>query len=529
MAGMRGAVVDQEAPAQASTEGSGVELAKRYRTQALVLTLQGRFAESEAFLRESLQLRPDDVDVLNELGVSVWRQGRPVEAEEIYLQACQLKPPDFRVLNNLGLALYNQGRIDEAGDCYRRAIELQPDAFDALMNLGIVLSDQGQYLEAAEWFRAAHEVRPNSADILQNLGMNLGRQGRWSEAIDYYEQALRQKPDFPEVHRNLAYALLITGDYARGWPEHEWRLRCLPYPGYKINRTFWNGDHMPERTILLHAEQGYGDTLQFIRFAPIVRRRVGRVLVLCPAPLLKLVARCNGVDMAFDSGDYEPRCDVHAPLLSLPAILGTTFETVPAQVPYLITDKVLADHWKRELAAAVGFSGGAGAGAMPTAGAADPGQTSRPFLIGIAWQGNPEHTMDRWRSFPLSQFGPLARLPGVRLVSLQTAHGLDQLTAPDRKFPVIDLPGRRGRDFMETAAIMSHLDLVITPDTAVAHLAGALGLRVWVAVCTLGEWRWPAGREDTPWYPTMRLFRQSTLGQWDDVFQRMTEALAREF
>ena len=187
------------------------------------------------------------------------------------------------MLNNLGLALYNQGRIDEAGDCYRRALELQPDTFDSLMNLGIVLSDQGKFDEAMHWLASGAQLRPDSADILQNIGMNLGRQGRWTEAIDYYEQALRQKPDFPRCTAISRIALLVTGDYARGWPEHEWRLRCEPYPGHKINRTFWNGDTLQERTILLHAEQGYGDTLQFIRFAPMVKQRVGRVLVLCPA------------------------------------------------------------------------------------------------------------------------------------------------------------------------------------------------------------------------------------------------------
>jgi Flp pilus assembly protein TadD len=510
------------APAQTEPENLSFDLATWYRNQAIFLSLEGQFAESEACSREALRIRPDDVDVLNELGAAVWRQGRLTEAEEIYLQACRIKPDDFRILTNLGLALYNQGRIDEAGECYRRAIQIQSHAFDAQMNLGIVLSDQGRFDEAMDYLRAAHELRPDSADILQNLGMNLGRQRRWHEAIDFYEQALRQRPDFPEVHRNLAYALLLCGDYARGWPEHEWRLRCHPHPGYKINRMFWNGDTLRERTILLHPEQGYGDLLQFIRFAAMVKQRVGRVLVLCPAPLLQLVARCNGVDMAFEGGSYEPSCDVHAPLLSLPAIFGTTLETLPAQVPYLDLDKVLVDHWRNALAKTVGIDGAQDAEATNGSGV---GRRAKPFLIGIAWQGNPAHAMDRWRSFPLANFAPLANLPGVRLVSLQTTDGLDQLRAPDRAFPVIDLPGRRGRDFMETAAIMTHLDLVITPDTAVAHLAGALGLPVWVGLCAMDEWRWPISGELSPWYPTMRLFRQTTLGHWNDVFRRMTDAL----
>ncbi len=523
-------VATPEAAIHGSSGGvSTNELARRYRTQSLEMTLQGRYVEAESLARESLRLRPDNVDMLNELGVAVWRQGRHVEAEAIYLEAHALRPNDFRVLNNLGLALYNQGRIDEAGDCYRAALAAQPDAFDARMNLGIVLSDQGNFHEAAEWLEAARELRPNSADILQNLGMNLGRQGKWPEAIDYYEQALARQPDFPEVHRNLAYALLITGDYRRGWPEHEWRLRCQPNPGCKINRTFWNGDFLPEKTILLHAEQGFGDTLQFIRFAAMVKRRVGQVLVLCPAPLLQLVARCNGVDLAFEGdGSFEPNCHVQAPLLSLPSIFETTMETVPAEVPYLVTDRILVDHWRSELFKALGDDDGGLRKDATAGGRSISSSSSRPFLIGIAWQGNPAHPMDRWRSFPLARFAPLGGLPGVRLISLQTDEGVDQLRAPDRDFPVLELAGRRRRDFMETAAIMTHLDLVITPDTAVAHLAGALGLETWAALCKLGEWRWPHGRDQSPWYPTLRLFRQTVLGEWDDVFRRMTEALAQK-
>jgi Flp pilus assembly protein TadD len=513
------------APERAPTEKVADDLAIKYRNHAILLSQEGRFAESEACSREALRLRPDDVDVLNELGAAVWRQGRPAEAEAIYLQACQIKSDDFRILTNLGLALYDQGRIDEAGDSYRRALQARPETFDAQMNLGIVLSDQGKFDEAMDWLRAAQALRPDSAEILQNLGMNLGRQGRWDEAIDYYEQALRQRPDFPEVHRNLAYALLCCGDYERGWPEHEWRLKCHPYPGHRINRTFWNGDDLHGRAILLHTEQGFGDTLQFIRFAPIVKRRAGRVLVLCPTPLLQLVARCDGVDLAFDGSSYEPDCHAHAPLLSLPAILGTTLDTIPTQVPYLITDRVLVEHWRSELAKVIGMDRGGRAESSDGSGL---GRPARPFLIGIAWQGNPAHRTDRWRSFPLASFAPLAELPGVKLISLQTDHGLDQLKAAGRPFSIVDLPGRRGRDFMETAAIMTHLDLVITPDTAVAHLAGGLSRRVWVGLCAVDEWRWPAGREDSPWYPTMRLFRQTKLGEWDSVFRRMTGALKRE-
>ncbi len=510
---------ENAAEVETHVDDPDAELAIRLRNQAIVLSLQGYFAESESYSRDALRLRPDDVDTLNELGVALWRQGRPAEAEAIYHQACRIEPNDFRVLTNLGLALHSQGRVDEAGESYRKALELKPDAFEAVMNLGIVLSDQGRFDEATGPLERALELRPDSADALQNVGMNLARQGRGRDAIAYFDAALKLKPEFPDAHRNLAYALLSCGEYERGWPEHEWRLKCNTREIYHVNRTFWNGDSFAGRSLLVHAEQGFGDILQFIRYAPLVKRRGGQVLLLCPAPLLRLLARCEGVDLAFDATSYVPDCHIQVPMLSLPAIFGTTIETVPAKVPYLTCDALLVEHWRTELAQAIRI---ASSDTAAQSGASAPGG---PLLIGIAWQGNPSRTKDNWRSFPLEQLASIAALPDVRLVNLQVDHGLDQLRECAGKFPVTDLLGSRKRDFSETAALLTQLDLVITPDTAVAHLAGGLGLPVWVGLCSFGDWRYPDGGNDTPWYPTMRLFRQNKLGDWDGVFGRMRDAL----
>jgi Flp pilus assembly protein TadD len=495
------------------------------RTRAIELSLQSRYAESEDCAREVLQQRPDDIDMLNALGVAVWRQGRPEEAVAICERAHRIKPDDFRVMTNLGLIHLGQQRDVEAADCFRVALQAEPRAFDPKMNLGIALSNQGKFEEASPWLEEALGIRPDSYDALQNLGMNLGRMGRVDEAIDHFERALRQQPDSGEIHRNLAYMLLQRGDYLRGWVEHEWRLTCKPHHGCRVNRTFWNGDDFRDQTILLHFEQGYGDTLQFIRFAPMVKRRGGQVLVICPAPMLRLVARCEGVDMAFDGSGPEPDCHIQAPLMSLPSIFGTTLETIPARVPYLSAAPALVDHWgsvvSRTLASIDGAETAAPVGSPPA-------RPDRPLLIGIAWRGNPGNQLDQWRSYPLTQFAPLAELPGVRLISLQVGNGAEELANLNGRFPVIDLPGRRGRDFSETAAIMAHLDLVIAPCTAVSHLAGALGKPTWVPLCTLGDWRWLLEREDSPWYPTMRLFRQTKLDEWDSVFRRMADALRLE-
>ena len=525
MAHTRNDLAECDMPVWNGTQYVSSDFAMDYRDQAIQLSLQGKFAESETYWREALDLQPDDVDVLNELGLAVWRQGRAADAEPFYRRAREINPRDFRVLSNLGLAVYDQGRIDEAGEYYRLAIGIEPEAFDALMNLGLVCSDQGKFDEAKDWLDAASRLQPNSADLLQVVGVNLGRQGKWHDAIEKYEQGLRRQPDFARLHMNLAYALLCLGDYQRGWQEHEWRLKWRDYPGIRVNRPFWNGENLQGQTILLHAEQGLGDTLQFIRFAPLVKARGGIVLLICQPRLLRLVARCVGVDLAFDGSSFQPDCHFHAPLMSLPAILGNTLGTIPSRVPYLATDPVLVEHWRSELARVIGLENDTRA---ETPRRSDHGRLARPFLIGIAWKGSPTHRLDRWRSFPLAQFAPLAELPGVRLISLQTDDGVDQIAPIVGRLPIIELGGRRQRDFAETAAIMAHLDLVISADTAVAHLAGGLGKRVWVGLSSLGDWRWLVGREDSPWYPTMRLFHQTTLGDWDSVFQRMTNALKQE-
>ncbi len=327
---------------ETQTEAGRTKLALRYRDHAISLNMEGRFAESEAYLREALRIRPDDVDILNEFGVALWRQGRSAEAEAVYLRASRLEPRDFRILTNLGLALYSLGRIEEAGASFRNALENRPETFDAVMNLGIVLTDQGGLDEGLTWLKRAHELRPGSADALQNIGMNLACQGRLDEAISYFDRALELNPESAEGHRNLAYALLCAGDYERGWREHEWRLKCHGAEGYRVNGSFWNGEDFRGKTLLLHAENGFGDILQFIRYASLVKRRGGQVMLLCPGRLLRLLARCDGVDLAFDGSSYIPNCHIHVPLLSLPAVLGTTIDTVPADVPYLRADGVLA-------------------------------------------------------------------------------------------------------------------------------------------------------------------------------------------
>jgi tetratricopeptide (TPR) repeat protein len=461
------------------------------------------FDEAAACFRHVLGLLPDDPATLNNLGTALWELGRLDEAEAHYRQALRLRPDDPNTLNNLGNALWEQGRTEEASAIYREALRLRPDSAEMRMNLGVALSGEGNLDEALAEIRQALRLRPDWPSGLLGLGMTLGRQGKLDEALDVYEQALRLQPDYPEVRRNRAMAWLARGDFARGWPEYRWRWKCRGQRWPLFDRPVWEGEDLSGRTILLIAEQGMGDTLQFIRYAPLVKQRVGKVVMVCPDPLVRLLARTPGVDQVVARGSALPEFDVYAPLLDLPAILGTTLETIPAEIPYLFADPEEVDRRRHELGP-------------------DPA-----FRIGIAWQGNPRYPLDRKRSFPLARFAPLARRPGVRLISLQNGPGTEQLRTLDESFPVLDLD-RQGRglgDFLDTSAVLKNLDLVVSPDLSVAHLAGGLGVRVWLALPFVAEWRWLADRDDSPWYPSMRLFRQSRPDEWDEVFRRITNSI----
>jgi tetratricopeptide (TPR) repeat protein len=489
--------------------------ARAYYSQGTDLLGQKRVAEAEFYLRQALRLNPDDADVLNNLGTAVWEQGRAPEAMAYYLRAYQFKPKDFGILNNLGIALWDQGRPERAVTFYHRALEIEPGTFDIQMNLGVALSDLGQFDEALIWLRSALALRPDSAEAWDNVGMTLARKGHWPEAMAHYDRAIELRPDFGEAHRNRALGWLSFGDFERGWPEAEWRLKCRNPPGFRVSLPLWTGEHLGGKTILLHWEQGLGDTLQFIRFAPQVAERGGRVWVFCQAPLARLVACCDGVDRVFDGTSPLPAIDTHAPLMSVPAILGTALSSLP-QAPYLSADAATIDQWRGVLARALNVT-----------------DLESVYKVGIAWQGNPQNKIDRWRSFPLEMLAPLSEIAGVRLISLQKGPGAEQIRALCGNFPVAELDGgtegrEAGRDFLDTAAVMSLLDLVVTPETAVAHLAGALAMKCWVALCHAGDWRWMTEGDRTPWYSQTRLFRQTTMGIWDDVFRQMATALQTE-
>jgi len=441
-----------------------------------------------------------------------WRAhqaGALPQAEQLYRQVLQVDPGYADAWCFLGAIFQSQGKLAEAEANQRRALKLIPDFATAQKCLGIAVAQQGRLEEAAEIFDAMLRYQTDDAEVYNNQGLVRAQQGRWEEALSNYAQAIALNPDYGDTHWNRALVWLVQGRFEEGWREYEWRWKQPNFTPRHFKQPMWDGTPLHGRTILLYGEQGLGDAIQFIRYARLVQELGGKVIVECHAPLMKLLASVQGIDRLLPFGAALPAFDVQTPLCSLPFLLGTTLANVPAQVPYIVAEQGLVAQWKCELE-----------GVAPSSGSG--------LRIGIAWQGNPTFRDDRWRSIPLTQFAPLSQVEGVRLISLQKGHGTDQLRGVADLFEVLDFGSRLDEaagPFMDTAAIMKNVDLVITSDTAVPHLAGALGVPVWVALPHVPDWRWMLQREDSPWYPTMRLFRQARDGDWEGVFAHMAAEL----
>ena len=410
-------------------------------------------------------------------------------------------------LVNQGVAAGERNRFDEAERFFRAAIEIDPNHPRAFLNLSVALQAQLKLAEALEAAGRAIEIAPTDSNPPQALGRILMSLNRVPEAIAAYRRALQIAPDDPETHGLLARALLISGDFKRGWAEYEWRWKC---PSFNEKpRLFaqprWTGARAEGKTVLLYHEQGYGDTIQFIRYATVAAERCSSVIVQVPPDLTGLVRRIPGIDHVIPLGaDRLPHFDLHAALMSLPLIFNTTVKTIPAKVPYLWGSGPAANAWKEQMS-----------------------RDGARLRVGLTWAGRPSHPNDPRRSIGLSELAPLAEVEGVIFYAIQKANP----NQPPVPFPpgmrLIDCSPRL-KDFSDTAALIHNLDLVVTVDTAVAHLAGAMGKPVWTFLPFAADFRWLLDRADTPWYPTMTLLRQKQPGAWDEVIRDAAERL-RQF
>jgi tetratricopeptide (TPR) repeat protein len=438
-------------------------------------------------------------------GKALAEVGKTADAIEVWERALFLRPDLPEVHAGLGRALLSLRKPVKSIEHLRQAIRLRPGYGEALNTLGFALRGVGDVEGAASAFEQSIEADPRVAEPYCNLGTALYELGRPREAIARHEKAIELQPDFGGAHLSLGLALLADGQWERGWREFEWRSWKTSEPSVKrcLSGPQWDGGELRGRTLVVVCEQGLGDTLQFVRYVPLLAGRGASVIVECQPALRDILQSVEGISQLVAYGDPLPSHDLQVRLMSLPHLFGTRMGNIPRQIPYIRADAGREAMWKSKL-------------------------TGGGFKIGINWQGNKTFSTDRMRSIPLAAFEPLARIEGVRLHSLQRKVGLDQIAQTSSRFTVnvFEPPlDKAGGAFVDTAAVMRHLDLVITSDTSIAHLAGALGVRVWLALSDCSDWRWLRDRDDSPWYPTMRIFRQSRLGDWPGVFNRMAIAL----
>jgi hypothetical protein len=527
-------------PAKWKKASAGMPNLSRLQRQAYNSFQQGDLGRAEKLCAGILEYRPEDFDALHLLGVLNFRRHRLVEALRFLTQALRINSGSAEAMSNLGLALHATERFEEAIAWYRTALGIAPDHPEILYNLGNACLELGridealanldavlaknpghvgalvnrgntllrfnQPVNAIASYDSALAALPAHPQILTNRGHALRRLDRPAEALADFEAALAAGPEFAEAHFEAAMTRLSLGDFESGWKSYEWRWRTEAFARQRrqFQAPLWLGDApVSGKTILLHAEQGMGDTVQFIRYAPLLAGKGAKVVCEVQPELQPLLAELKDVTI-LARGEPLPAFDLHCPLLSLPLAFGTKPETIPAAVPYLAAPAERLAEWRDRL---------------PRAGPL----AARP-RAGFVWSGQTSHKNDANRSIPLARLAALFEDPPVRCVSLQSdlrdADGEVLRGLPN----LVDLGGAF-RDFADTAAVISLLDVVVSVDTAVAHLAGALGKPVVILLPHAADFRWLRGREDSPWYPTAKLFRQPTFGDWDSVIGRLHDEL----
>jgi tetratricopeptide (TPR) repeat protein len=470
---------------------------------ARLLESAGRFADAEISLQRAIRLKPSDAAYRLQLAGVLGRLGKQAEADSVLREAIGHQPQNLDLKMNLAAALVQQERLDEAGDAYRAVIDVQAEVAEAHSSLAFVLERQGRLGEALAAAERAVELRLDYADGYNNLGTVLRSLHRLNEACHAFRRAIELKPQFALAEFNLGTTLLLAGRYPEGWSGYRQHARVAGTAAPGSPSTEWDGRPIPGQRLLVHADQGLGDTIQFARFLPLCKQRSEAQLILrCQPSVQRLLAEGSAADAICTTKEDLPGFDQHVPLASLPGLFGMTIEQVGLSVPYL---KALAP--------------------LPPRIGDLVGEKAEDRRIGLVWQGNPRQTRDVVRSCPLGKLLPLLELPGTRFFNLQCdSTGRSQLAALPAADRVVDVGGLL-EDFADTAAVLQRLDLLITVDTAIAHLAGAMGRPVWTMLCHTPDWRWHLDRSDSPWYPTMRLFRQPTWGDWDSVVNRVRAEL----
>ncbi|WP_198017209.1 tetratricopeptide repeat protein [Methylocapsa acidiphila] len=460
------------------------------------------------FFDEALRLKPHLIDALIDRGNALQDLDRPEDAIRSYDLALAREPNHPDLLNNRGAALHLAGRLQEADADFTRALRLKPQFPQALSNHGNLLLTQQRPTEALASFDNALALKPRYAEAFCGRALALQHIGRFGEALESYDRALDCDPSAAHFKNNKAALLLLQGDFAQGWDLYEWRWISGQTPKHELKLPIreWRGESLSGRSIMVFDEQGNGDAIQFARFFKILADREANVVFFCRNRLHRLFRRLETPVRLIDDLAEGERFDFQIALCSLPRTLDVTLSSVPTTPRYLTPEPELIQKWAARI-------------------------SGRGFKVGVCWRGNPAIKADPSRSIPLAHFATLAEIPGARLISLQKLSDqalIDEISAA----PWLENPGfdfDAGPDaFIDAAALMQSLDLIVTCDTSIAHLAGALGRPVWVMLKQTADWRWLRDRDDSPWYPSMRLFRQSRLGDWSETFGRAAQALRTE-
>ncbi len=449
--------------------------------------------------QKAINYYPDFVDAFYNLGVLYQEIGRLNDAIKCYQKAIQINPNLFNVHFNLGNAFYDMGFIEEAIISYRNAIKLNPRFTAAYYNLANILKEREQNDEAIILYKKALQLEPANIDLYHNIGILLHNKGLIEEAIKYYKKAISLNYNLAEIHFDLAFALLSIGNFEEGWIEYQWRTK-LKNHSFEFKEPEWEGT-INDCCLLLYEEQGFGDTIQFVRYCNIVANKGVKIVLLCSESLKSIMENVKGIAGVYSYKEQLPEFDFHCTLSKLPLIFRTDLNNIPSDVPYISVAQVLINYWRNKL------------------------NSEKHFKVGLTWAGNPEHENDKNRSCPLEKFLPLFKLKNVEFYSLQVgASSLKKIEKPEG-INIIDLT-EDIKDFSDTAALIENLDLVISVDTVIVHLAGALGKKVWTLLPFSSDWRWMINRDDSPWYPTMKLFRQPKPGDWDSVIEMVYSELS---
>ncbi|MCH7988700.1 MAG: tetratricopeptide repeat protein [Planctomycetes bacterium] len=457
------------------------------------------FADAEKCFRQAINQNPNDRQTRVSLGNVLKAQGKWEEAEICYREVPAHGTQDLDLHINFAYVLARQEKLDEAATLYQEVLDTQPDYYQVHNSLSYVYERQGQLDAAVTSAKRALEIKPDFSEGYNNLGTAERSLHRFENACRSFEKALEPADDFPLAEFNLGTTKLLEGKFLEGWAGYERRAETLDTPPRTFAQKRWDGKPVTGKTLLVYSDQGFGDAIQFARFLHEAQQRSGAKLIFeCQSELKPLLENHPAVDDLILEGESLPNFDVQIPLTSLPALFQIELDTIPADVPYLTTPSSPRDELQSLLNEA-----------SPT-----------QLKVGFVWQGNPQQARDIIRSCSLETFRPLFELEGIAPFSLQTGEAADQIESFRTQHTLIDL-GSQLQDFAETAAVIAKLDLVITVDTATAHLAGALGAPVWTLLCHTPDWRWLLDRDDSPWYPSMRLFRQPKWGDWDSVIAKI--------